>query len=1053
MDKNCFGTVLLEHLPTGIGVFDVTGTTIDMQYLNEGYYQMIGTKRCERTRFFGKKTTDAIHPDDRKPLIEEVMASIREKRLFHFRFRVFTGNGTYLWIGINANHEPLTENTERFYASYYDIDTLLSTQKQLESDKKVMEAMLGNIPGGVAVFSEKNGKIHMVYTNDGFYSLHHGSRAFWAARGDDPVDWLEANDRHVFLDEFQKVKNGEKEQGRATYRVDGEDGSSHWVDNQFRKAYEESGVQYYYASFVGLDGLKRAEETRDEARRMYESAVEDSKLVVWEYDIPAHRIIMAENEFTKYDYRKFGLPKIIENAPQALLPFIDDAYHEPFLEMYRKVERGEPTASCEVWYKLKPGVEPRCEHISYTTVFDAQGKTIKAYGIGRNITNQKQQEEDYHRLRNQLTGNLLDVVGSFQLNLSKNTYISGYSPYTSVVKGLEKATADEHFAATAQTAANETIKAGILKDYTCQHLLQMYRDGQKQIQREYPVHTSSGGIMWIHSTLYMMQNPDTGDVEGITYSKDVTRQKKNEKILQRLYSKDCDYVGLAEMTTKTFEAYNGSWESRDIPKGKQVSYPIVRDLLAEEYVSSEERQAFLEATDLPKLAEILKKQTDYTFTYTFIQGETTRRKQIRFGWLDEEEREILIIQTDVTEAYQKEQEQIARLNAALEEAEKANKAKSEFLSRMSHDIRTPLNGIIGMTYLMENMDLPKEAMEDLHNISTSSKFLLSLINDILDMSKAESGKIELHPEPYRPKDFLNYIDAVIGPLCREKNLKLVIGNDQIPGIVPLMDELRTNQILFNLFSNAVKYTPEGGTVTFTLKENLTNDNKLAMEISISDTGIGMSPEFQKVLFQPFTQERLSNQPETQGTGLGLSIVKRLVDVMGGTIRVKSVLGKGSTFILNVAVAYAAEAETSSQSPIPASAKADISCLSGKHILLFEDHPLNQIIAVSLLQRKGMIVETADNGETGTELFKRSAPHFYDAILMDIRMPIMDGYAATQEIRSLAREDAKTIPIIAMTADAFSDDVKKAQEAGMNGHIAKPIEPDVLYKTLAKHLQG
>ena len=158
----------------------------------------------------------------------------------------------------------------------------------------LMEAMLGNIPGGVAVFSEKNGKIHMVYTNDGFYSLHHGNRAFWAARGDDPVDWLEANDRHVFLDEFQKVKNGEKEQGRATYRVDGEDGSSHWVDNQFRKAYEESGVQYYYASFVGLDGLKRAEETRDEARRMYESAVEDSKLVVWEYDIPAHRIIMRQ---------------------------------------------------------------------------------------------------------------------------------------------------------------------------------------------------------------------------------------------------------------------------------------------------------------------------------------------------------------------------------------------------------------------------------------------------------------------------------------------------------------------------------------------------------------------------------------------------------------------------------------------------------------------------------------------------------------------------------------------------------------------------------------
>jgi len=403
------------------------------------------------------------------------------------------------------------------------------------------------------------------------------------------------------------------------------------------------------------------------------------------------------------------------------------------------------------------------------------------------------------------------------------------------------------------------------------------------------------------------------------------------------------------------------------------------------------------------------------------------------------------LQSELEQQLQKEKLLRVQANAA-------NAAKSDFLSRMSHDIRTPLNGIIGMTYLTQAMELPEKAHENLEKIDRSSKFLLSLINDVLDMSKAESGKIELHPQPYEFGRLAGYIDAVIRPLCEEKNQKLVIEADPVGGIVPIVDELRINQILFNLFSNAVKYTPEGGTITFRLKEHLTAEKKLHTEILISDTGIGMSEAFQKVLFDPFTQENRRDQPEMRGTGLGLSIVKKTVDAMDGTISVKSEPGKGTAFIVNLTPDYAELKPDIRTEDRQKSDGEDRKKLSGKHILLCEDHPLNQEIAKALLSGKGVIVETADDGQLGVTAFGGSSVGFYDCILMDVHMPVMDGYEATKTIRALDRPDAKSVPIVAMTADAFTDDVQRCLDAGMNGHIAKPIDPERMFDALKKWIK-
>ncbi len=408
---------------------------------------------------------------------------------------------------------------------------------------------------------------------------------------------------------------------------------------------------------------------------------------------------------------------------------------------------------------------------------------------------------------------------------------------------------------------------------------------------------------------------------------------------------------------------------------------------------------------------------------------------------------------DEIKLQKKLKKQIDDEKALRQQATAANEAKTEFLSRMSHDIRTPLNGIIGMTYLAKEQRNPAATNSCLEKIDTSSRFLLGLINDILDMAKAESGKIELHPEPYPFEDFMGYLEAVIFPLCREKNQNLIVDAVPLENATLVLDPLRINQIFFNLLSNAVKYTPEGGTITFYLRAIPIGMNRAKLDVKVSDTGIGMSEDFQKMIFEPFTQEGRSDISESRGSGLGLSIVKKLLDLMGGEISVQSSTGRGSVFHVS-ACFDSIEAGIKKSAPAAAPIRADdYSELAGRHILLCEDHPLNQEIAKALLEQKNMIVQIADNGRFGVDCFAKSPIGFYDAILMDIRMPVMDGYEATKEIRALNRTDAASTPIIAMTADAFEDDVEKCLAGGMNAHIAKPVSPDALYRTIAGAICG
>jgi signal transduction histidine kinase len=425
-------------------------------------------------------------------------------------------------------------------------------------------------------------------------------------------------------------------------------------------------------------------------------------------------------------------------------------------------------------------------------------------------------------------------------------------------------------------------------------------------------------------------------------------------------------------------------------------------------------------------------------------------ERVRTGTSADGSRVFYAAINDVTEEITLQKTVTKQLEVEMQlrkKADQANSAKTDFLSRMSHDMRTPLNGILGMAYLAREQTNPPYTSDCLSKINTSAKFLLGLINNILDMAKVESGKIELNYEPYSIDEFNDYLDAVIRPLCEERDQHFVLNEDVDLQCIPLTDKGRTNQILFNLLSNAVKFTPEGGTITYDIRCRQTSKGRASIEHKISDTGIGISPEFQRRLFEPFTQEGRDDNSELRGSGLGLSIVKRLVDLMGGTISVKSRIGFGTTFIVRFEFDTLQADSSDASFHSSANSHDNDSDLSGMHILICEDHPLNQEIARALLEEKGAIVRIAENGQKGVDFFSHSSVGYFDCILMDLRMPVMDGLKAAKAVRASARPDASTVPIFAMTADAFSDDIQKCHDAGMNGHISKPIDPEILYKSM------
>ncbi len=391
------------------------------------------------------------------------------------------------------------------------------------------------------------------------------------------------------------------------------------------------------------------------------------------------------------------------------------------------------------------------------------------------------------------------------------------------------------------------------------------------------------------------------------------------------------------------------------------------------------------------------------------------------------------------------------LSDALEAAQEASKAKTVFLSNMSHEIWTPMNAILGLDALALNEpDISDTTREHLEKIGESAKHLLGLINDILDMSRIESGRIVIKNEEFSFFRMIDHINTMFSGQCEEKKLEYKCDISGEPAEYYVGDVIKLKQVLINILGNAVKFTPENGSVSFDVEKKASFDRKTTLEFKITDTGIGMSKEYLPKFFDTFSQENEGVTNKYGSSGLGMAITKNLVELMNGDIKVESEQGKGTTITVTLTL-LDSDRKSADYPKVGDEKVSEAVNLEGRRILLAEDMSINAEIMVNVLQMRGIEAEAAENGKEAVDMFEAKPAGYYDAILMDVRMPVMDGLEASKTIRSMEREDAKKIPIIALTANAFDEDVQKSLQAGLDAHLTKPIQPEVLFETLEKLL--
>nr|WP_288974264.1 PAS domain-containing hybrid sensor histidine kinase/response regulator [uncultured Blautia sp.] len=547
---------------------------------------------------------------------------------------------------------------------------------------------------------------------------------------------------------------------------------------------------------------------------------------------------------------------------------------------------------------------------------------------------------------------------------------------------------------------------------------------------------------YVHIKVILVEAPDSGDITGILTVTDITEQVISDRILHQISVASYDYVADLDLEQDVYRILTCNEESSFTPPHRGSHTELVSTML-QTAIMSKDKERFAMAMVSAEILRRLEQEGTYTVSYSLMgeHGEI-RTKNLTMSAVNLQLSRVCLVCSDITDS-------VRTLENALALAEEASVAKSDFLSAMSHDIRTPMNAIMGMTTLaVARLDDRDKVADCLQKISVSSKHLLSLINDVLDMSKIERANITLnHMRVYLP-EIVEQLAAIIEPQAKAAGLTMEIQAEGVTHPAFYGDSLRINQILINILSNAVKFTPEGGKVEFWVEEipTVKTSEHVRYRFTIRDTGIGMPEEFINNIFAPFARSRAAARIE--GTGLGLSITKGLVDLMNGKITVESRLNHGSVF----QVELEGEVAEAASEPVLAgdfSGEADENVFSGRLFLVAEDNTINSEILCELLSMYGAKSVPRTDGLQAVRTFQEDAPGTYDAILMDIQMPDMDGYDATRAIRALDRPDAKTIPIIAMTANAFAEDIQKSLDIGMSAHVAKPIDLDILRAVLRK----
>lgn len=848
------------------------------------------------------------------------------------------------------------------------------------------------------------------------------------------------------------------------YRVIEHDGSVRWKSLVF--SYFGSDTSTLLAAARDIQAIQDTKLKERIANQTLEVALERIYDKVMYLNLSQKRIEFIRSRGT-YDYLKNPeemefetdvLPKVHPADRQELF---EKTSRDALLEMFAK---GESSVYVESRRIAKDG-EYHWTAVNVVRMEDSEDGNIMAMLLISTIDERKLMEQE----REEFAAGVATLFEeSVTVNATKGTYIlrrlqDSWDDFS------EQGVYESDFEDYCEGKVHPEDRGAFRQVFSLDAIRVQLKEGIGKVRREFRFLTGEG-YRWMEMIAVPVQNTINEDGKAILIYRDIHALKiaqEEQKTANRRFS-----VAVSSLYDVIFEGDLATgkmyiWQNDgDILKKVPASFTLDQYFEKMEWETihpdyrADYRKAFRAAALVRAFEngqhevylEAPRRMEDGSYRWYSMQAQFVMRDAGGFR--------VMLYLKDLDDVKKEEESKRNALMDALAIAKEANNAKTDFLSRMSHDIRTPMNAIIGMTHLAK-VDVTDTAKveECLGQIDVSAKFLLSLINDILDMSKIESGKMAIVRKRFRFGDLINGICAVMEAQAIQRNQTLTVLVDEQVEKTYIGDQLRLNQVLMNLLSNALKYTHRGGRIALRVKV-LSEDKETSMLcFEVEDNGIGMSKEFLERLYHPFEQEDESGGRVFEGTGLGLSITENLVHLMNGHIYVQSERGKGSLFMVNLPLGRTEQKEanetfsTGFHNCEPGKAENQSMEFHGERVLIVEDNEINRDIAIALLEMKDLVVDSAGNGLEAVERFSSMPDGYYQAILMDIRMPEMDGIEATQKIRALERTDARTVPIIALTANAFQEEIEHARRIGMSDYLIKPIDTEVLYQTLAEAIYG
>lgn len=1027
------------------GIYVIDKKNHDLLYYNENVELFLTGKN----NAWGKKCYTALH-DKQTPCTFCPLSMI--KNIEKPQELTFSNGKSY-----EIRAKELEWNGLPAYTLFInDITDKITSSRKTEQLEQFYQTLVQNLPGGIAVIRFDMAKKQMLpeYISEGFAAMTGMSTdEAYALYKNDATAGVHPDDLDYIIGRLNQHLKKHLDTCESIYRLRKKDGSYIWIKNNSSLILRPNEIPLIYAVY---SDITKEIEAQNKLRQKYNDLLLrqqnyplSNEILSGYCDITANRILRIYDKTGIDPLQKFGferqnffkgLATLIE-SPEERQHFLNTFLNAPLLE---KFAQGINSQELECFIRMP--------HDNSGHYLKCVINMIESPDNGHTIGVLSVLDLTQFKINDQISMHLAHAHYDFiaTCDFNSDSYQLFFTNSKANLMPPEQGSYSKNIVAFLQTFTVPKDREFCMEMFDPANM-------QRRLYHEnsYSFHYSlkdEQGHIYTKNMIVFLIDQRLNKV-GMARA-DITDYVREQRALLNTLAYTFEQLSIINLVTKEFTMYTRKSVLQNLSPYKCADFNRALHKLSLPYTKLAADETAAEKFSLPViLSRLAEKPQGYEFTLPYLANDgSEKNKQINVLWGDEGHHTICLVRCDVTDIISAEKNSRSVLQNALDLAQEANRAKTDFLSAMSHDIRTPMNAIIGMTDLaLDDLDNRQHLSEYLDIIKSSSSHLLTLINDILDMSRIEKGKLKLARTSFNLSVEIDRFCSRY-QLLMDKNSLNFLHNAELLHCNCIGDTAQLQRIWDNLVSNACKFTPPGGTVTFSACELPSDNERLGWyKFTISDTGIGIDSESLQHLFDPFFRSSDVISKHIEGSGLGLAIVKNIVDYKGGTISVTSRQGEGTTFTVTLPLHFDTAAEHPVEKPTHTFGSADFD-FSGKSLLLAEDHPINQKVAELILEKTGAAVTIVENGLQCTELFTGSAKGSFDAILMDIQMPVMNGYEAAQAIRSSTHPQSATIPIIAMTANAFAEDIKNALSAGMNAHIAKPIDPQKLYETLAAYIK-